>query len=322
MEANEGAIPREEQHERLLPSVHTLVLSGPHQTEEDAKSIAEPLKTSDIFLMEMFAWNQAQLEVFKNISSGKTTPEQAITELDINNWQYPEFATGLVNELYNSKKQFAFLDIPEDKVAELGVEPTPYAYPTNFEEELVYLRNSMTGSAEEANSREKYLVEQYPQTIKQLLEQDPDLANKTDISVLMFWGGVHTGMYHRLRKMNYDVTRAFPQRQITYPLEEEVFRRIQFKKEVSNDLLASVYLSRQVYANFWEEIYKDKPLQESTDLSRKIVSQFDFNEIKQMYNQSKEVDEKGSPKTNWKSVIETHLETKKTKLPQPTQLAA
>ena len=91
------------------PRIHVTFFFSAHDTAEDFAKLDPLIKAADVYIPEASGWNQADLEETQKISQGEITPKALSKPISERTASDVEIIL-----LYNSKKEIAFIDIPED----------------------------------------------------------------------------------------------------------------------------------------------------------------------------------------------------------------
>jgi len=202
--------------------------------------------------------------------------------------------------IYNSQKPIALIDVPENhpivkeiKNYESEMKGKKIFHYGNFAQTMESFKKALAEEAFLEKEREEYILSQLKPQVDALLNEYPNLRDKQGISILLSLGVSHTSLYHSLKKENFEVTRIFNKMPFVYPYRNEVVRRYLFGKSV-DDLLLSRALTEVL---FWEAFgaqldeNEGHDSQKIAEFTRRLISAFSFDEIKNMFEGASKFDE-------------------------------
>lgn len=216
-----------------LPKVKLEVRLAKHGSFEDAEGLEERFNKCDIFFPETFGWLPRQLDALQKLSFGSITPGIALQRWDYRDEHSLTRDQKFFQMVYRSKKPIAFLDVPDGHP--LVKRENENKFPNiNFGSDFSQILNSVREYIKEEGrihaEREAYMVRQLKPQIQKILEDHPELKNKSEIAVLIDIGSGHKFLPGRLRE-EYDTT-VFDKDE-TFLYSEE--GRIKYMKSLGSD---------------------------------------------------------------------------------------
>lgn len=267
----------------------------PHRTAEDVKNLEKAFEKADIYIPEVYEWTPKLKSALNKISQGEITLEEMVKEYNIekSSSRYREFEI-----MRNSHKPILLVDIPKydrefiDKIEEANlIEKEAYNLFMHgkFQPALQKLRSYILKMAPLHLAREKRIRQDLKKQTKAFIKQNPEYARKKEIKILVGMGSWHTHLYHKMRKENIPVSREFSDSLTVYPSLEEATRKIAFKKEVDDELLARALIEVHIYP--WLESVTNDTNKANQSL-RKISSQLTLKDMEQMSKNIAEIAQK------------------------------
>jgi hypothetical protein len=257
---------------------------SPHGTPEQIEGLATPLSETDVYIPEAAGHDFNADEVYRKVSSGELTPEEALKDADPKNTT-PE-RTAELNMLYGKHKSIVFADADMLDMAVMGrmvklhiAEGKDF----DFERDLGKYREVLERDAEFAKAREIMMLSVLGERLTRAISNDADLKGKKQVKVLFKLGSGHTWMSQVLQQTGHDVTRQFRDSSEQFAFFDEAIRRYIFDKPVSDELLARVMLG-----DVFNDCLGQKISALTSDKDRKIpfvraaVGAFSLDEIKEM----------------------------------------
>lgn len=268
-----------------FPNMQIDISYGTHITEKDAEKMRDKFNSADVFVPEVPGYDNELLGIFRNVSMGRLTPEQFLGRTSP---LFPDFQRGMAKMLYGSRKLVLFIDVPHNNPLHRSL---VHAYSSNevltgsFSSFLDSLKINRRKIRELQTERENFLLTQFPIKMRELLAEYPQLKEKEQIRVLLQLGSVHTGIYHNLKKQGREVNREFSANPYVYDFESEVENRYGFGKDVSDELVAKVFLENMIIQQLLpKEITRTIATDKLDIFSRRVIPQFSFKEIEEIFN--------------------------------------
>jgi len=279
----------EEEQKPEEPKISIDIFYSFHRAPRDLENLAKQFDRADIFIPEVPGWSPWLLQYLRDVSEGRKTPEQVESEKRLSSSLRKNFEI-----IYNSHKPITLVDIPEghpteERLQELSssyyLEVVEFELGEDFDYKLDFIRQYLKNDADAEKRREKYILFQLKPKIQELLQIYPLLKEKEEIKVLLSFGACHTGVYHALRKTKQKISRRFSMMPFIFGFADEGRMRARFGKEIDNQLAAKILLEANFYKIFGQELKEvTSDTGKIVDLVRKIISQFSFNEIREIFS--------------------------------------
>lgn len=287
------------------PRISYHVFYGSHRTAKDLEKFDEAFEKADVYIPELFGWNNKDLWIFNKVSQGKLCFDVAsmIYFAFPGSFRFKELQT-----IEGSRKPILFVDTPErhqlfdlkKESLRLYRESIGSFKQGEFQSSLQKMREHIITWADFISKREEVIRENLQEKIKDLIKERPELREKEEIKVLLRLGAAHTGIYHRLKKEEPLTFQQFTSLSKTFLILDEVLRKIMLAKDkrIDKDILAGGII---------QEIISG-PLERLTDdsnklivVGRKICSKLNLKDIKGI---SKELSE--NPERTIVDCLESH----------------
>ncbi|MBI2635313.1 MAG: hypothetical protein HYW79_02095 [Parcubacteria group bacterium] len=268
-----------------------------HDTAKDAEGLAERIKKSDIYMPELFGWNERYLNDTKAIAEGKMTPDELMWKrLRGFDQEYPySFDYAEAKALYKSSKYVAYVDVPRehplfDKGADAREELGRIDLTKNFSELAVSFNESVRRWADVQKEREVYILSELGRFADSIKDgRMPKLKGKKEIKILIALGAMHTGVYHELSRTEKETSRKFHTMPLIFgKFASELARRFMFGKD-TDETLATQALFGAVFSSMVSN-RSDRSIRGSYEVSlieRKIVPQFSIDEMKKIFAEAR-----------------------------------
>ncbi|MDA2921898.1 hypothetical protein MYX07_01385 [Patescibacteria group bacterium AH-259-L07] len=278
----EGA--KEEQKEKEPEILYHFFYSA-HGTAQDFKNLEKEFERADIYVLEEYEWTPERKSMLDKLSQGEITLEKVAQEYDIeksSSW-YREFEI-----IHNSHKPIVIVDIPErdrefidkeEETIEMHVKAVVLFIGGKLQGALQKLRSCVINEAELCLAREKRIRENLKKQIRMFLKENSEYADKKEVRVLVNLGGVHTSLYHKLKKKKVSVSREFSHLPMVFNSANEAIRREIFKKEVGDELLARSIIECCIFPRV---ISITNDSNKADQALRKISSQLTLKDIEQI----------------------------------------
>lgn len=289
----EEATRGEQKPEKGEPRVSINIFYAAHAMEKDIEKLDESMEGVDVFIPEMAGWNEKRVGMFRDISEGKLTAEQALKKQraspEKNTFRY-YYHKKFYDSFYNTQKRIEVIDIPEnspifkDLVESLKVR---FDFGKDFEENLNEYKKRGKKYADMQKKREEYILAKLKE-LRGDITKNPseyDLNKNGEVKLLLQLGAVHTRIYHSLYKDDENVSRKFNKMPFVFGSHgTEALRRNLFGKEVSNELTARSILELALPNALFYEL-KELPDDYGYIFSaqRAMAEMFSYDEIKKIF---------------------------------------
>lgn len=278
-----------------------------HASPEDLKGLKERFERADVYIPEASQWTQTLKDTFREVAEGKWDVTQRLPEEES---KTPFFKYGLERKrmVYNSHKPIIFADVPSGVDLEMGKLHVEPKFDGSFSDLVDSYKNTAQYLLDANKRREKYILDHLGPSIKELLEEYPHLKEKKEIRILLSLGIVHTPIYMDLKKAGFSVSRGFNTASFTFPFQVEAQRRLRSNRQIDDDLAAKMYVEMIFYSVFKriiDNLTEDRAKQ--FKVMRKIVSQFNLEDAREIFN--------GRTRQDQKDLMETKLVAKGIMLP-------
>lgn len=284
--------------EKALPPLSIDIFYAPHCTSEDLKDFENRLRSSDIYIPEQCGWDEKVVDLMNKISHGEIEEDFFRKATEIEGPHDPDsFAKQELQVLYKSGKPITVIDVPAGhpiarRYGELYAALEHERFLTSgrsFESALKEFKAIHREFSKLDKEREVYMLSQFKPKIRELIENRKELFQKKKnvIRVLLSLGSSHTALYHAFKRGGENVSRSFPSKPYSFTFISEFIRRGQFGLEINNELAARALLQRYFYRYFSGDLHElTADSSKIIFLIRKIISPFDFHEIRDLYNKT------------------------------------
>ncbi len=267
--------------EDVGPKIKYEFFFSPHYSPTDMKKLEDRFQKADIYIPEAHGWTQEQLDILRDVASGKIDVSQKFPGEDDGPPSH-RLAIKSLRMIYNSHKPITLVDVPRAQSKERVI--LDLDWDGDFRNALTNMRKIATQSLKETREREKYILENIEPKVKDLIDENPSLEEKKEISVLISLGLAHEPIYIDLKKGRGEVISFLGQPLIVYSYMEEGSRRLRFNKAIDDDLASKMYLEMNFNGAFGQDIDNlTEDYVKQLRLKRKIVSQFSIEDIEQMF---------------------------------------
>lgn len=239
-----------------FPPVYIKFFSGAHGTEYDAGGIPKELEDADIYMPELYGWEEAVAQEFNNVSSGKTSSE------DPNRKVAHDFYQPVLKALASSGKPVVFTDLSREEFLSWKEEDDKTGHKMKnlrsrgYKEATEEMKARMKHQADFQAYREKYIREHLGEKVAETLREHPELREKEKVTALITLGVAHTDIYHQLKKTESSmVSRNFSGLPL-YGARYEAVRRFMFGKEVSDELAGKMLIEEILETEGCSEKFK------------------------------------------------------------------
>ncbi len=284
------------------PAISFDVFYSAHATAEDMKDLKKYFNKADVFIPELCGWRDEAIKVYKDISAGRMKPEDYLNKrgLSPKKSAYYFYILERFKLIYNSRKPIIFIDPPGGHPietrriqAESNLYKPLYPFGEKFETRLKVYKKLLKEFASAQIEREEYMFSQIKPALEKILEENPDFKNKERIKVLLSLGVFHTGIWHMLkkegRKNNQRVSARFSVSPLVFEFFSEAVRAYRFGKEPDDELITRATMEQELC--WLTLLIPTKDSLKQHRCLRKIVSLFGCEEIKGMFEQSRNKDD-------------------------------
>lgn len=264
-----------------------------HVTEKDATELRSMMIDSDIVFSEFFSYTEHQEEFANKISLGRVGVE------DINYfWRHDRFTQAEMIALYNTRRIFRFIDIPEGHqlVDEFREAEHKYVgnYEQSFEERLDNLSKKYKTSARLHRLRENFMLAEIPRKLAEIKDEYPFLPKQ--LKIFLEFGSSHTRLLHIISQHTNNTEFNFPSKNHLWTHTEEVERRYWFAEDEidpkpnvklpDKNLLAHALMEIIIIESgfVWPNLEKFKNTSEMLKWLRSISNKFTTEEIESLWN--------------------------------------
>lgn len=288
------------ERERKLgdPKISVHIFHGVHERREDFDGLKEMLKAADIYMPEVVGWFPEILSTYRAISTGQINPELFLKEVSavqlLKGWAYQ--SAGVFDAIYGTKIPISIADIPREHeltyLYDMEKQP-PFEFGSgSFMGTINSFKQFFENHAVLEGKREEFILEQIRVSVKELLNEYPQLRDKNELRVVMSLGAGHANLSNLSSKDNYRMTRSFSELPFLFGAGNEAVLRYKFGGKIDDGLVARAVLEEaffQAYSPLIENMSVNT--QQSIVFRRKIASQFNFEEIKGMFEGVSRFDE-------------------------------
>lgn len=159
------------------------------------------------------------------------------------------------------------------------------AWEGNLEEAIKDIRDFFRSYGIKQRERENFMISQFPIAIKEIVDTYPELKVRSKIRVLINLGSTHTAVYHFLKRQGYD-TKRINSGEPPYAYFHQAVIKSMWGNDV-NDFLASRVLFEDIIALSFDFAGKGLDQNKLEKYMRKLLSEFSFEEIQEIFRQIK-----------------------------------
>jgi len=210
-----------------------------HVTSEDFAGLREKAEEADIVVIEDLGWEKSVLKKFQEVSDGKKKPQDFFHYFGFTPGNYRPFDAllGILDAIYNTKKQIVIVDVPSGHKLEKEYDNIPDLVKEldgkTKEEKIEGFRNYLVENANFQIKRENLIIN----NLKKLIENEIKNSDKEE-KILMILGSFHSRVYIEMKKSYDDVARDYPASPYIFDFVQESKRRAIFEKDISDSLIA------------------------------------------------------------------------------------
>ena len=268
------------------------VFYNKHRGAEETKGMEDQFQKADIYIPEVFGWTPEYLNDLRKLSNGDATPDEVLQKMGEKNPHYYSRDKNLFNLIYNSKKPITVIDIPEghpldDREREIKFPKIQFG--SGFGQPLDSVREYIKKSSVMEKEREAYMFGQFEPKIQELINTHPELARRQQINALLSIGGAHMLLSNKL-KNEYQITKEFSAAPRIFLYKEEAMIRYMFGKPVDDELVARI-VAEQLLSIAHNKLFVTDDSIGDVKSVRKLVSRFSFNDMKNMFERARDLDE-------------------------------
>lgn len=280
------------------PKISFEIFYAPHEKREDAKGLAEKVKTADIVIPEQIGWDEKLLSIYRGIAQGVVPPEEyfryfAMTRDEIAK-AHDSYSMALLEALYKSGKRIELIDAPIGHSLHFktiaALNNFSLVKRKNFKELVSEWKDALREDADVQKEREEYMLQELVNLQKQIqYAKIPELKDKQEIKILMTLGAYHTKVSHDLKAQNSEVSREMIESPYIFKHFDEAGRRFAFNKEVSDELVARGILELIIGSYFKDELNGiSRSSYEQGLFLRRVTEHFSFDEIGELVSYVRE----------------------------------
>lgn len=304
-----------ERSEQVLPKISYTVVYTNHRIAKDFEWIPAELEECDIFIPEVYRWNNDTASTFKDVSSGKISPDRALENIGISPdspWHSSWHAEMIA--LHNTGKRVVLVDLPGEHELSEQIDFANYRAglinpDLPFDMLLAKFRQRMVVEAQGYKIREEHILQVVEEKVKKTVEEDPELRAKNQVRVLMWLGAHHTPVARGLNERGVDISMRFSIKPFPYVEWDKAVRMFRFGLEPREETLAKAMLN-DVFLSVFQNELKQSAGEDWTiidDLMSRILKSLTLGEIRALFEKSRRDEHfnMGLFVSNLKSEIET-----------------
>lgn len=300
--------PSQESQEKE-PNINLDFYFFAHGTKEDFEKLEEKIQNCDIYIPEIYRYDEKTYTLMNQVSMGEITPNEAAEQM-----LFPtDEVKHQLNLIHNTKKPITFIDIPNtiyqqdpsylnmEKASKEQQEKSLDDFLSgDFDQSIKFMKSHIANNAWCSIYRENFLIENLSKNLQphilQLIEQNPDL-DKDEINILLAYGASHTKMHHDLKKdkdSKYNSLKfSKPEGEIIFNKKVEIIRKQKFENRIySEDELDDEFMAKIIIENIILPTLR--PISENSinilTAGREIVDKLSFQDIKEISESLKNID--------------------------------
>jgi hypothetical protein len=241
------------------PPITLNIFFGTHTSEGDFDDFIASNPNPDILIIENIGYNKDGLdELLYRLAEGTITPED-IPEIIK---KHP-FYSRMISYIAEHKTPPLFIDLRHDDAEAKQVLNALTSLPridprgSLLETKQDYIAR-VKQVAETQKRREGAIIKNFSEKIVELLKNKPSLLRKPSLSISMFYGATHTGLYHQLKDIVH-TKRKFQDKVIPFELAlHRLIRHYMFiQDEPSEELVLNALYQSLVLKNMtWKHAEK------------------------------------------------------------------
>ncbi len=234
--ANEGEIDNSSEFDPSRFHVH--VHYSHHESKEDFRKLGKLLKSDefDIYVPEAPGHDEHLRFAIDSMVAGDSEVYQHFKKyFESNNAEDPFWQR--LKTLYCARKIVIYPDFDKEEIAPLNREKVVHGEMVrtgDFATDFGRYKDKIAGMAAYFNIRDDRVAECLPTLLQEAIRENPELAGKEKIGVLVSIGIWHTGLGHRLSRAGFGLERSFQSHHKTYDFHGEAIRSAMFTGDVDD----------------------------------------------------------------------------------------
>lgn len=219
----------------LPPSVALHFHFAPHAEEENFKALPALFKDCDVYIPEVDVWNEEILLSYQQIGLGNKAAYQKEKRTILEKLPEPGAKLLELKLMYGGHKKITLIGPHSEGGCAEALRSSWEEMQDATSEVDKYL--GWLTLLEPMHQREEEMLRTLGENIGHLMQQNPKLAEKPSINVLISLGSAHTSVYKAAAEVlnttyNKRVTRSFNQLPIQYGLYSALMRSRLFGKDI------------------------------------------------------------------------------------------
>lgn len=291
-----------------LPKVEVDIYFSRHQYPRDLDNFEELFNDCDILFPETTGWNEEIRHLYRLMAKGgPSIPGKK--DIDENK----NFNSRLRHIFAESGKAIGFVDVPDDNPMQKKLNKSLEAIEEgqnsakSFEEYRDFFCKKYLAKSQYETEREEFIVENFPEKMKEIFDTYPELKKKERVKVLLQLGYFHTGVDHLFRKKGLEGSRTFQDKKVLYDHLNELERAMRFGKKVDINLVNKAILE-ECLIDYRPSIVEPKATEyETIESVRSLVNSFKDEEVE---NILRELFIKRNDEKNFNKVLKEELSKK------------
>jgi hypothetical protein len=283
------------------PTLEIKFLFSPHGTAEDFKNFESEFNNADVFVPEVFGWDEETLQSLREFS------EESDSEFKAPNLG---LATGeIVRNILGSQKAIELVDVPKgDPIEKLQKESIKIGNESlnldDFDEMVSGVKSFLIKFSESQKLREKYIISKIKTLKNKIIEDYPELVRKDKLNVLVSLGSFHVGVYGQIKE-SFETAQELNTVPKIYDNLVEILQKLQQIEYPENDHIADIEVARWwISAEIREGIFSPTANTEKFSEYLWLASkQFSLEEIRSLFGRKnpkmphikEELEKKGFP---------------------------
>ena len=215
-----------------VPEVHVHVHLSSHVNDVDARRLLPHLQGSDIFIPELLGWPKERITDLDRIATGELSVEDVPWKYEMG--PFAPFLTSLFTVIRGSGVKIRTADLPTDSplLGQIAASARMQReLPNILREETLTFDEAASGTQRfyqtfggELKERERYIADRLTGCVQDVLEQNPSLAEKESIRVVLMIGAAHSSLHSLIASENPGASRSFALMPHLYSFSEELIR--------------------------------------------------------------------------------------------------
>lgn len=280
-----------------FPNISVDIFYGGHATASDLEGFSKRVEDADVFVPEAIGWSMYKVNLLK-LSQGKMSIKSFVElytgESPSEGKEPVTFTEVMARAIYGTNKMIEIFDVPVDNpitdktrsTLELVGEPDLSG---NFENMIKLMRKGIIEAADVQKEREEYMLSRLTEFNNKVVNGEIEgLKSKKNIRLLLFLGAAHTGPYIKLSSGGNNIKRSFPSLPFIFNHGSEGLRRGIFKKNISDDLIAKIFIEKIISFKLIPELEAITPKSNLiVFFTRYVVDKFSKNDAENIFNKLK-----------------------------------